>query len=265
MPRAAAAKCRRINVRPVNIWVARTNEARANIMSKPYGPVRVGAAAVLAAGFVGPVHAQGIPVFDAQNVAQAISTVAQLEQEVQQEIQLYQSMNGSRGFGALLSNSVLANSLPSNWTGVYTSIQKGGYAGLTGSAQALRSAGEIYNCEDQSGIDQQVCQRALNKPFQDKAFGMQAYQTELQELSQIQSLMQQINVTQDPKGVAELQARIQSESTAVGNEMTKLQLFRMLSDTEDRLIAEQQGELLMSRAANTARLQDQMVPATFGN
>jgi type IV secretion system protein VirB5 len=94
---------------------------------------------------------------------------------------------------------------------------------------------------------------------------MQAYQTELQELSQIQSLMQQINVTQDPKGVAELQARIQSESTAVDNEMTKLQLFRMLSDTEDRLIAEQQGELLMSRAANTARLQDQMVPATFGN
>ena len=57
---------------------------------------------------------------------------------------------------------------------------------------------------------------------------MQAYQTELQELNQIQSLMQQIDVTQDPKGVAELQARIQSESTAVGNEMTKLQLFRML-------------------------------------
>jgi len=94
---------------------------------------------------------------------------------------------------------------------------------------------------------------------------MQAYQIELQELNQIQSLMQQIDVTQDPKGVAELQARIQSESTAVGNEMTKLQLFRMLSDTEDRLIAEQQGELVMSRAGNTARLQDQMVPATFGN
>ena len=116
VPRAAAVKCRRINVRPVNIWVARVTEARANIMSKPYALVRVAAAAVLAADFVGPVHAQGIPVFDAQNVAQAISTVAQLEQQVQQEIQLYQSMNGSRGFGALLSNPVLANSLPSNWT-----------------------------------------------------------------------------------------------------------------------------------------------------
>lgn len=210
-------------------------------------------------------HAQGIPVFDAANVAQAISQVARLEQEVQQEIQLFNSLNGSRGFGSLMSNPVVANSLPSNWMSVYTAIQKGGYAGLTGSAQALRSASQIYDCEDQTGVDQQLCQRQLNKPFQDKAFGTQAYQTELQELNQIQNLMQQIDVTQDPKGVAELQTRIQTESTTVGNEMTKLQLFRMLADAEDRLIAEQNEELVMSRAANTARAQDQMVPATFGN
>lgn len=210
-------------------------------------------------------HAQGIPVFDAQNVAQAIATVLQLEQEVQQEIQIYQSTVGTRGFGALLSNPVVANSLPSNWQSVYAAVQNGGYTGLTGSAQALRSASEIYNCQDQAGIDQQVCQRALNKPFQDKAFGQHAYQTELQELNQVQSLMRQIDVTQDPKGVGELQARIQTETTAVGNEMTKLQLFRMLAETEDRLIAEQQSELVLSRAGNTTRLQDQMVQASFGN
>jgi len=210
-------------------------------------------------------YAQGIPVFDAQNVVQAVATVAQLEQEVQQEIQIYQSTVGTRGFGALMSNPVVANSLPSNWQSVYTAIQNGGYAGLTGSAQALRSASQIYNCEDQTGIDQQVCQRALNKPFQDKAFGQQAYQTELQELNQIQSLAQQIDGTQDPKGVAELQARIQAETTTVSNEMTRLQLFRMLSDAEDKLVAEQQGELVLSRAGKTNRLQDQMIPASFGN
>ncbi|WP_081771622.1 type IV secretion system protein [Paraburkholderia nodosa] len=210
-------------------------------------------------------HAQGIPVYDAQNVVQAIATVGQLKQEVQQELQLYQSLSGARGFGSLMSNPVLSNSLPPNWQSVYTAIQNGGYAGLTGSAQTLRSASEIYNCEDQSGIDQQVCQRALNKPFQDKAFGTQAYQTELQELDQIQGLMQQIDVTQDQKGISELQARIQIESTAVSNEMAKLQLFRMLADSEGRLIVEQQQELMLKRAGNTARLQDQMVPASFGN
>jgi type IV secretion system protein VirB5 len=210
-------------------------------------------------------QAQGIPVFDAQNVAQAIATVAQLEQEVQQEIQIYQSTVGTRGFGALMGSPIVAKSLPLNWQSIYTAIQNGGYSGLTGSAQALRSASQIYNCEDQTGVDQQVCERALNKPFQDKAFGLQAYQTELQELNQIQNLAQQIDVTQDPKGVAELQARIQAETTTVGNEMTKLQLFRMLSDAEDKLMAEQQGELVLSRAGKTSRLQDQMVPASFGN
>jgi len=229
------------------------------------GRLKVAGAVVVWVTLSSVGHTQGIPVFDAQNVAQAIATVAQLEQQVRQEIQIYQSTVGTRGFGALLSNLVAANSLPSNWQGVYTAVQNGGYAGLTGSAQALRSASEIYNCADQTGIDQQVCQRALNKPFQDKAFGLQAYQTELQELNQTQSLMQQIDVTQDPKGVAELQARIQSETTAVGNEMTKLQLFRMLAETEDKLVAEQQTELVLSRAGNTTRLQDQMLPASFGN
>lgn len=220
---------------------------------------------MVSAAYWSGAHAQGIPVFDAQNVVQAIATVAQLEQQVQQEIQIYQSTVGTRGFGALMSNSVVAKTLPSNWQSVYTAVQNGGYSGLTGSAQALRSASQIYNCEDQTGIDQQVCQRALNKPFQDKAFGQQAYQTELQELNQIQSLAQQIDATQDPKGIAELQARIQAESTTVGNEMTKLQLFRMLSDAEDKLVAEQQSELVLSRAGKTSRLQDQMVPASFGN
>ncbi|MEM5295626.1 P-type DNA transfer protein VirB5 [Burkholderia sp. JPY481] len=222
------------------------------------------AACVWAAGCLG-AHAQGIPVYDAQNVIQAIASVGQLKQEVQQEIQIYQSTVGTRGFGALLSDPVVANSLPSNWQSVYTAIQNGGYTGLTGSAQALRSASQIYNCEDQTGIDQQVCQRALNKPYQDKAFGLQAYQTELQELDQIQGLAQRIDLTQDPKGIAELQARIQIESTAVGNEMTKLQLFRMLAETEDKLTTEQQSELVLSRAAKTNRLQDHMVPASFGN
>ncbi|WP_205191243.1 P-type DNA transfer protein VirB5 [Burkholderia sp. LMG 13014] len=217
------------------------------------------------AGQCAGAHAQGIPVYDAQNVVQAIATVGQLKQQVQQEMQIYQSTIGSRGFGTLLSNPVVANSLPSNWQSVYTAIQNGGYAGLTGSAQTLRSASQVYDCDDQTGVDQQLCRRTLNKPYQDKAFGLQAYQTELQELDQIQSLAQQINATQDPKGVAELQARIQTESTAVGNEMTKLQLFRMLAETEDKLVAEQQSELVLSRAGKTNRLQDQMVPASFGN
>lgn len=217
-----------------------------------------------AASAVTTSYAQGIPVFDAANVAQAISQVLQLKTEVQQELQLFQSLNGERGFGALLSNPVAANALPSNWMSIYTAIQSGGYAGLTGAAQQLRQASQTYNCEDQAGSAQQLCQRDLNKPFQDKAFGQQAYQTETQELNQIQGLLQQIDATQDPKGIAELQARLQVETTTVNNEMTRLQLFRMLSDNEERLVREQAQESTMSRAASSGRLQDSVGPVSFG-
>ncbi|MGX7006065.1 P-type DNA transfer protein VirB5 [Caballeronia sp. KNU42] len=221
-------------------------------------------AVLCASSAIGVAQAQGIPVFDASNVAQAISQVLQLEKEVQQELQLFNSLNGVRGFGSILSNPVEANSLPANWMSVYTAIQNGGYAGLTGSAQQLRQASQIYNCEDQTGSAAQLCERDLNKPFQDKAFGEQAYQTEMQELNQIQGLLQEIDATQDPKGIAELQARIQTETTTVNSEMTKLQLFRMLVDDEDHLVQEQGKESAMSRAAATGRLQDTVGPVSFG-
>ncbi|MBR8285437.1 P-type DNA transfer protein VirB5 [Burkholderia cenocepacia] len=217
-----------------------------------------------AASFIEPVNAEIYSVYDEKNVAQAIAMVGQLKQQVQQEMALYRSLSGARGFGALLDRPGVVNALPDNWQSVYAAIREGGYAGLTGPAQALRAQSKLYDCEDQQGIDQQICQRALNKPFQDKALGLQAYQTELAELDRIELLMRHIDTTRDPKGIAELQARIQSESVAVGNEMTKLQMFKMLADTEDRLIAEQQTELLLKRAGNTRRLQDQMAPVTFG-
>ncbi|MBU9413512.1 P-type DNA transfer protein VirB5 [Burkholderia multivorans] len=218
---------------------------------------------VLVATVLPAAHAQGIPVFDASAVAQMLLTVNNLKQQVQQLMTTYSALTGVRGFGSLLSSPVVAQSLPANWQSLYTAVQQGGYAGLTGAAQTLRSASEIYNCQNQSGIDQQVCQRALNKPFQDKALAQQAYQTELSELNQVQTLVQQINQTQDPKGIAELQGRIAGEQAAIQQETTKLQLFRMMAETEDHLVAEQQHELDLKRSSSDQRAQDRLTPVTF--
>jgi type IV secretion system protein VirB5 len=224
-------------------------------------------AALCASIFVATVpptaRAQGIPVFDASAVAQMLMTVSNLQQQVQQLMTTYNSLTGVRGFGNLLSNPVVAQSLPANWQSIYTAIQQGGYSGLTGAAQALRSASQIYNCQNQSGLDQQICQRTLNKPFQDKALAQGAYQTELDELNQVQALVQQINQTQDPKGIAELQGRIAGEQAAIQQETTKLQLFRMMAETEDHLVAEQQHELDLQRSSSAQRAQDRLAPVTF--
>ncbi|KVU84459.1 conjugal transfer protein TraF [Burkholderia ubonensis] len=234
---------------------------------------RRGASAAVVAALIGSStgvpkvsYAQGVPVFDAAAVAQMLLTVQNLQQQVQQEIATFNSLNGVRGFanvGSLLNNPVVAQSLPPNWQSIYTAIQNGGYSGLTGAAQALRAASQIYNCENLSGVDQQVCQRTLNKPFQDKALAQQAYQTELNELSQIQGLVQQIQQTQDPKGIAELQARIAGEQAAVQQETTKLQLFKMMSEIEDKLTAEQSKEVNLKRASSSQRAQDRLQPVTF--
>ncbi|MCL4626066.1 P-type DNA transfer protein VirB5 [Burkholderia multivorans] len=218
---------------------------------------------VLVAGIPPAARAQGIPVFDASAVAQMLLTVSNLQQQVQQLMTTYNSLTGVRGFGSLLSNPVVAQSLPTNWQSIYTAIQQGGYSGLTGAAQALRSASEIYDCQNQSGVDQQICQRTLNKPFQDKALAQQAYQTELNELNQVQSLVQQIDQTQDPKGIAELQGRIAGEQAAIQQETTKLQLFRMMAETEDRLVTEQQHELDLQRSSSAQRAQDRLAPVKF--
>jgi len=55
-----------------------------------------------AASFIKPVNAEIYSVYDEKNVAQAIAMVGQLKQQVQQEMALYRSLSGARGFGALL-------------------------------------------------------------------------------------------------------------------------------------------------------------------
>ncbi len=44
----------------------------------------------------------------------------------------------------------------------------------------------------------------------------------------------------------------------IQNEQTKLQLFKMLADTEDKLIAQQQEELAAQRQARTGRTTDHL-------
>ncbi len=199
--------------------------------------------------FVGTTHAQ-IPVTDAQSLTQQIQQVAawgqQLEamrSQITNQQQLYGSLNGSRGIGQLLNNPSLRDSLPPNWQQVYAAVMSGGYAGLTGSAKSIRDANAIYQCPSTLPQDQlQRCSREMNKTAQDKAFASDAYTSAQKRLDNIQALMGQIDNASDQKTILDLQARIQSEQAMIQNEQTKLQMFKMMSDAEDKLIAQQKHE-----------------------
>lgn len=217
-----------------------------------------------------PAHAQ-IPVTDAMSLAQQIQQVAAWAQQIQgmrdqlgQQQQLYSSMNGARGIGQLLNNPALRNSLPTDWQNVYSSIQSGGYSGLTGSAKMIRDANAIYTCNTGTTEEIARCNRELNKSAQDKAFANDAYTASQRRLDNIQGLMGQIDNATDPKQIQDLQVRMQAENAMIQNEQTKLMMFKMMADSEDKLIAQQKHEATLERWSRTSSVTDTLQPIDFG-
>lgn len=198
--------------------------------------------------------AQGIPVIDvtkiaqdetsqATNVAKYIEMIDEYKTQIDQMKQQYEALTGSRGLGEIDQNPELRDYLPADWQKVYDDVAAGGYSGLTGSAAAIRDQNAIYDaCSTQSGTNKTVCARAANKSAQDKDFAVGAFDKAKQRWDQISQLMSEINSTSDPKAIAELQARINAEQAAIQNEHTKMQMFAMVAQAEDRLIEQAQRE-----------------------
>lgn len=224
---------------------------------------RIAICAALCVGTATPIAASagGIPTFDAVAVANALQQLQQLKQQYdvlmqgfQQAQQQYKSLTGIRGFGDFMNNPLVRSYLPSDWQQVYDQLRNTGWSNLSGSAQAIRSAMAIYNCSGQTGKALNVCQGLANKPAQDQAFTEQAYQSAMSRVDGIQSLINQISATQDPKGIAELQARIAGEQVAVENERVKLELFSIAGAQGDKMLQQQQRELSLQQTAKRDRL-----------
>lgn len=192
--------------------------------------------------------ATGIPVVDgtaaANHVIQFAEILNQLntmKSQLEQQVTSYKALTGSRNFGAILNNPELRSALPSDWQQVYDNIQKGGYKGLDGTAQAIADAAKLTdkckylkNADSKSACEAQAVQAAQTKSHIGKA--LEAAQ---KRLNQIESLMHQINRTPDPKAIAELQARISIEQAMIQNENTRLQMYKMMAEANEKMLVEQ--------------------------
>lgn len=204
-----------------------------------------------------------IPVTDGAaiktSVQQQVETMAkwklqydQMVSQIDQMKQEYQSITGVRGLGDVLNNPALRDYLPDDWQGVYDSVKSGGYAGLSGRAGQVYNDNKIYDtcvnhADEQSRIS---CEAQAVKGAQDKAFALDAYDKAKERLGQIDALMQEINRTQDPKSISELQGRIAAEQALIQNEQTKLQMYSMVASAEDRLQQQRQREINAKVLAN---------------
>ena len=205
-----------------------------------------------------------IPVTDgasiANSVQQQVETIAkwkmqyeQMMTSIDQSKQQLSSLTGSRGLGNIMNNPALRDYLPSDWQKVYDSVKSGGYSGLTGTGKSIYEANKIYDGCAYITINEQrtACEARAVKGAQDKGFALDAYTTAKNRVNQIDQLMGQINQTQDPKAIAELQGRIAAEQANIQNEQTKLQMYAMVAQAEDHMQQQRQTEI--NAKANSRR------------
>jgi len=187
------------------------------------------------AGYVPKAHA-GIPVIDVANLAQAIENIVawgqqyqQMAQQYQQMRQHYESITGTRNLGAILNNPALREVLPPDLVQLYNAVH---YGNMSAAASAIRNLGMIYDCEDRVGDEQVRCRAVLNVNSQSQAFARQALEIVTGRVDQIEGLMLRINTTEDPKAIAELQARLQVETAQVANDQNRIAVMRQLAQLE---------------------------------
>jgi type IV secretion system protein VirB5 len=227
--------------------------------------LKAGVAAVLVAGSLGAgsVRAQGIPVIDVANLVQTIQQVldgiTQINNQVQQINQLQSqinSINGIRNLGNVFNNPLLKNYVPAEAYTYVNAINTSGYSGLNATAKALRDVGMVYNCMDLAGDARTSCQAALAQPYQQKGLLQDAMKSAAGRLSQIQSLMGQINATTDQKAVQEVQARIGAENALLAHEMSQVQMLQGMADSEERITRSRERERQYQMLTRTGKVAD---------
>jgi len=205
----------------------------------------------------------GIPVIDAANVAQAIKQVAAWKQQYQQMAdqynqmqQQYQSLTGSRGFSSLLNGPAYQQArrmLPPDAQQVLGLAKSGSYGNLASSISAIKQASTTLDAGAFSNpTAAKQWDADMNRAASNKALSMQAYTDAGQRLQTLEGLISQISQTQDPKAIAELQARIQAEQAIIQNEQNKIQAMAMLASAEQQISRQQAREMSIRSAGSLA-------------
>ncbi len=221
------------------------------------------AAAVVAASAVTGAHASGIPVIDVANllqtVQQVLNDITEIQNQVQQITQLQdqlKSINGVRNLGNVFNSTALMNYVPANAYVKFEALGTSGYGGLTSTAKALRDAGMVYNCLNLAGSARTSCQASLAQPYQYKGLLQDAMKSASGRLSQIQSLMGQINATQDQKSVQEIQARIGAENALLAHEMSQVQMLQGMAESDERIARSRDRERQYEMLNRTGKVSD---------
>ncbi len=222
---------------------------------------------VMVSSCCGPAAHAGIPVIDGANLVQSIMNILswaeqyqQMYQDYEQQIRNYQALTGARNLGDILNNPAFRNTVDPNFINTMQSIQNSGSSGLSAQARTLRKTLELYDCSDRSGTDRRTCEASLNVNSQNMANQQNALSLLTQRINQIQGLQSRINSTDDPKAIAELQARIAAEQTQIANDANRIAVMNAYTAAQERSIEQQLKEEEMRNLSLSSDGTDTLAP-----
>ena len=217
-------------------------------------------------------------VYDPSNYAQAVKQVQSWEQQYQQMAQALikaeatvqqlqtqtTAMTGNRGFGDLLNNPSLMATVPTNLPTTMSSLNSTGT--LSGTAASIRSSTAVYNCIDVTDVGAKIaCQALLGQNAQAQSVQQQTMALLNQRTTQIEALRGQIDATNDPKSIAELQARLTAELAQVANDQNKIALMNAMLISNQQAAAQTRMEQSSSlMATNKTSVLDGFSFASLG-
>lgn len=195
-----------------------------------------------------------------------LTTLTNQLQELQQTYQMvtstYNGLTGNRGFGAMqtLTNAA-RNYLPENTTGMMDAIDgvSNTYGYMSNQVQTFTNQNSILSPGAVTALNMNANQLKLfterrknNAAIQ--ATAAQSMDAASQRFNYIQQLMNQVNATNDPKGIAELQARIAGEQVMLQNDQTKMQQMYAYLQNQERVNQQQLRELSVQQVGRTSAL-----------
>lgn len=182
-------------------------------------------------------HAQ-----DIKNYAQLLKNWTQLKNQYEQQLRMYAAQTGNAMLGNIFNDPQLHNFLPLNWEQTFKDLNNQGLAALSPTAnQALQQFG-LTTSPVLSQVQRINYQARIGSIAQSQTDSQQAYVKSQKRTQQIQGLMNQINKTQNPKEIAEVNARIAAENGLIQNEANKLKLAQQIQARNTALLEYQAAQ-----------------------
>ncbi|WP_313397384.1 P-type DNA transfer protein VirB5 [Acinetobacter variabilis] len=185
-------------------------------------------------------NATGIPVFDAASMTNALNTIVQLKQQLDQIKSLQSQFEGVRTMGSLLNRPELRNMLPTDWQNVYDSVKSGSISGISGAYGDLSRQESVTGTTDEL---KKLRERRWEQSLSDKVMGENAYRAAIDRLNNLEELGKKINTTQDAKAAIDFMSRMQQEQALVQNEAARMQLMSQLQLAEERLNTQKEEKI----------------------